>query len=45
MREALLKVVAADAGQTEIHIIARWVILPLSLPGGLSYLFYRKMQR
>jgi hypothetical protein len=36
MREALLKVVAADAGQTEIHIIARWV---------LSYLFYRKMQR
>jgi hypothetical protein len=35
MREALWKVVAADAGQTEIHIIARWVIL----------LFFRKIQR
>jgi hypothetical protein len=27
MREALWKVVAADAGQTEIHIVARWVRL------------------
>jgi hypothetical protein len=28
MREALSKVVTADAGQTEIHIIARWGSLP-----------------
>jgi hypothetical protein len=27
-RESLSKVVTADAGQTEIHIIARWIILP-----------------